>query len=564
MEATPPRAQQGLGRRVHLGWAFLLVSLSPALLQPLSCEVGGPDLEALAIEAGGISRLVGFSPSIRSYQACVPEGTEQVVVRAQAQMRSARVYYGARPGSPEVLAYDGEGSVETPGGSGQVHVEVYAGGRFARYTVHVDTGCSGSWGATERIESNDWGRVDAPQVVTDAAGNVSVVWVQHHFVLAPTDIWSNRYTPGEGWGVGERVELDDTADARNPQLAVDGNGVVTAVWARGRATTGFSVWSNRYSGATGWGEPERLDAALPAGTSAIVDVAANAAGDVFAVWSQDETGSGSKHIYARQYSPGTGWGAVAPVEDSADNVFSPAVVVDSDGRAIVTWVESNATTWSVWVNRYSPIGGWEEPQQLSGPQPVVVGRAELVFDSTGTATAVWYETTVGAVRDSTMWASRHSPASGWSSPQVIDGNTSAQPGAYQIDVDAAGNVSVVWPEIGEDDQYSIWFNRYTQSEGWGDADTLASSSDRLSSARLAVDSEGSATAVYGRTVGIYTSLWSTTSEAGGPWGPDELVETDDIEDALNPRLSVGLDGVVTAVFTQYDGTHVSLFANRTQ
>lgn len=83
---------------------------------------------------------------------------------------------------------------------------------------------------------------------------------------------------------------------------------------------------------------------------------------------------------------------------------------------------------------------------------------------------------------------------------------------------------MVWLQSDEEDQESLWFNRYTQSEGWGVAGVIDSDAKNLTSARLAVD----------------------------------------VGDALNHQIKVDPTGVATAVWTQYDGTRINILANRTQ
>jgi hypothetical protein len=69
------------------------------------------------------------------------------------------------------------------------------------------------------------------------------VWRQSDSVR--TNIWSNRYEAGTGWGAAEIIETDNSGDAASPQVAVDDSGNVIAVWYQNDGTR-YNIWSNRY------------------------------------------------------------------------------------------------------------------------------------------------------------------------------------------------------------------------------------------------------------------------------------------------------------------------------
>jgi hypothetical protein len=117
-------------------------------------------------------------------------------------------------------------------------------------------------------------------VAVDLNGNATAAWVQTRYP-APDEVWSNRYIPGTGWGTAERIDIGDTGDAGPPQVAVDLNGNATAVWAQYDGTRP-NIWSNRYTPSGGWGtavliETDTDDANAP-------QVAVDPNGNVTAVW----------------------------------------------------------------------------------------------------------------------------------------------------------------------------------------------------------------------------------------------------------------------------------------
>jgi hypothetical protein len=142
---------------------------------------------------------------------------------------------------------------------------------------------SGGWDAAQRIENNDEGDAEAPQVVMDAQGNAVTVW--SHSDRGRTQIWSNRFTPSGGWGDAQRIENNDEGLAAAPQVAMDAQGNAVAVWTQWLdILTLPQIWSNRFTPSYGWGVAERVDNSDRGADSP--QVAASPDGDAVAVWTQ--------------------------------------------------------------------------------------------------------------------------------------------------------------------------------------------------------------------------------------------------------------------------------------
>jgi hypothetical protein len=144
-----------------------------------------------------------------------------------------------------------------------------------RYTA------STGWGTAEPIE-NGSGDVDEVQIVTDAAGNALVVWRQ--FGTGANDIWANRYTAGQGWGLAVQIE-NASGDASQPQIAIDASGNAIAVWRQFDGTRD-NIWSSRYIVSGGWGSAQLVETDDTSSADS-PQIAFGPAGTAIAVWSQD-------------------------------------------------------------------------------------------------------------------------------------------------------------------------------------------------------------------------------------------------------------------------------------
>ena len=82
-------------------------------------------------------------------------------------------------------------------------------------------------------------------MAVDPSGNATTVWSQFDGIRY--SVWSNRCTPGGGWGTAVLIETDVGYGAY-PQVAVDPSGNATAVWEQSDRIVYdlHNIWSNRF------------------------------------------------------------------------------------------------------------------------------------------------------------------------------------------------------------------------------------------------------------------------------------------------------------------------------
>jgi hypothetical protein len=205
---------------------------------------------------------------------------------------------------------------------------------------------SAGWGVAERIEAEQADDATNPQVAVDARGNAVAVWEQSDGTRF--DVWSNRYTPSARWGVPERIETEEAGDASSPEVGVDAEGNAFAVWEQ-FAGARSGIWSNRYTPSRGWGTAERIDAANTADARE-PRVAVGPAGSAVSVWRQSgTTGDG---IWSNRYTPNAGWGSAERIDSNHPGARSaPRVAIDANGEAMAVWSVSGGSGGGIWSNR---------------------------------------------------------------------------------------------------------------------------------------------------------------------------------------------------------------------
>jgi hypothetical protein len=411
-----------------------------------------------------------------------------------------------------------------------------------------------SWGTAALIEMDDAGDADYPQVAINASGNAIAVWSQ--FDGTRTNIWSNRYTAGTGWGTAALIETDDAGDANEPQVAMDADGNALAVWYQSDGTR-WNIWSNRYTAGSGWGTAALIETG-DAGDAYEPQVAMDAAGNALAVWYQSD---GIRYnIYSNRYTASTGlWGTAALIEtDNVGDAYSPEVAMDAAGNALAVWYQSDGTRYNIYSNRYTASTGlWGTVALIETDNAAGAYHPQVAIDAAGNAVVVWRQS------DGTrynIWSNRYTAGSGWGTAALIETGDAGDAYYPQVAIDAAGNAVAVWHQS-DGTRANIWSNRYTAGSGWGTAALIETDVGHAQYPQVAMDAAGNAVAVWHQSDGTRDNIWSNRYIAGSGWGTAALIEMDDAGGADSPQVAINAAGNAVAVWRQSDGTRWNIWSN---
>jgi len=344
------------------------------------------------------------------------------------------------------------------------------------------------WSAPAALTYLD-GDVERPCVGMDPGGNATVLWGQRATSYVSYSMWAMRYVAGVGWDVPHRLETFTSGVSHG--LVVDRAGNATAVWVRYDGA--WDVRASRYTAGADWSAPTTISSV--AQQASWVRLSADAAGNVFVVWSQWD--GVQWDIWANRYSTVTGWGVARLLEFSTNPAGSPDVAADAEGNALAMWEQSDGSTSVIWSSLYAPGTGWQDPVQVD---PGVFGdKPRVAFDGNGNALAIW--TKGDSVPTTDVWACRYVKGVGWGTPEILETGSAGGvfPGyyySYDIGFDAANKAMAIWLQ-GDGTVYNLWACRYSPGTGW-ETPTLIEdySAGDAGAPALAVDREGNATAVW--------------------------------------------------------------------
>jgi hypothetical protein len=366
---------------------------------------------------------------------------------------SNRYVAGTGWGTAELIETDNSGDAVypqvavDPSGNGAAVWEQHDGTRYNIWSNRYVAGTG--WGTAELVETDNTGDAGRPQVAVDPNRNAVAVWRQSDGTY---NIWSNLYVAGTGWGTAELIETN-AGHADYPQVAVDTSGNAAAVWEQHDGTRS-NIWSNRYVAGTGWGTAELIE--MDAGFASSPQVAVDPNGNAVAVWYQDD---GTRYnIWSNRYVAGTGWGTAELIEtDNTGDARRPQVTVDPNGNAVAVWKQDDGT-YNIWSNRYVAGTGWGTAELIE-MDASYAEDPQVAVDTSGNAVAVWWQN--DGTRDN-IWSNRYVAGTGWGTAELIETNAG---GARwpQVAVDTSGNTVVVWQQH-DGIRYNIWSNRYIKEE----------------------------------------------------------------------------------------------------
>jgi hypothetical protein len=216
-------------------------------------------------------------------------------------------------------------------------------GRF--WSIFSNRLSDGNWGTPEPLEGGD-GDSYSPDVAIDANGNAFAVWEQSDGTRY--NLWGNRYEAGKGWQGPFLLETDDAGDAGGPSLATDATGNTIVVWEQSDGST-VSIWSVRCSPGEGCGLPEKVETD-DSGDAISPRVAMTPDGISVAVWAHSD---GSRFgVRSSRYVPGQGWGRTTIIDDgAAGSAWEPRLAVAANGDAVAVWVrQDDVGHRSVWAS----------------------------------------------------------------------------------------------------------------------------------------------------------------------------------------------------------------------
>src|ERR1051325_646826 len=242
-------------------------------------------------------------------------------------------------------------------------------------------------------------------------------------------------------------------------VAIDGSGNIEAVWQGTDSSTGGpAAFVNRYTAGTGWGIDTVLNPSAFLTSASSPQVGFDQNGNAIAAWLADG------RAYVSRYNKTTNaWSSPQNVATRTDAVSKVNLKVDASGNAIVAWIQSDGTSNSVWVSRYSASANTWSTAQTIETNTAAASNASAAINASGQAVVAWLQTASGPTPPIKVYASRYVNGA-WQTPALLETNANTVSVPPAVALDASGNVQVVWQQSDGTAQ-SIYFNRFSNGTG---------------------------------------------------------------------------------------------------
>lgn len=369
----------------------------------------------------------------------------------------------------------------------------------SNYIIQASTSSfGGGWSAPVDLSASG---EDAffPKVVADSQGNATAIWARSNgtnFIAQ-----SSSLPFGGSWSAPVDLSAPGASgqDATSPQLAVDGEGNVTAVWYRNDGTNNIIQSASLPVGGS-WSSPVDLTIAQYSGQGDIQpQVAVDPAGNAIAVWVNDPTGT----IRGAIKPFGGSWSEPMDISDSGSNVGEPQIAIDAYGNATVVWTRSNGSNDIIQTSSRPHNGSWSVPVDLSASGQDAF-LPQLAVDLAKNVIVVWQRSNG---LNSVVQAATKGCDGSWSAPFDLSalGEDASEP---QVKVGQTGTIVAVWKR-------SNGTNLIIQGTSksicglWQPAVALSAAGQDALSPRLGVDKLGNATAIWQRSNGANAIVQSS-------------------------------------------------------
>lgn len=375
------------------------------------------------------------------------------------------------------------------------------------------------WGTNVRINddtgtAHQWTSHHA--VAVDATGNAHAIWMDQR--NGDWDIYAAYRPMGGAWGTNVRINDDGgTASQGGAAVAVDVDGNAYAIWGDARDGEWGIYFAYRPVGGS-WGSNVKVSA-NPAIQQDSPDLAVDADGNVYAVWQYDINGVAD--IYSAYRAAGSAiWSIPTKINDDAGDGRQsvPSLAVGVGGHACAAW--ENIPDWATVAGRSIDFacrqagGDWGASVRISNWEGNLAAPA-LAIDASDNAYALW--TDWRNLNPDIYFAYRPAGGEWGNNVRINDDPGTARQAVPAIAVHNSGTIDVLWV----DESYATGHIRSARSISTPEYVTAGTYASLELDAGVLAAEWGSLTWQGEVPVGTSLTFETRSRSASGVWSPWE-------------------------------------------
>jgi FlgD Ig-like domain len=294
------------------------------------------------------------------------------------------------------------------------------------------------------------GSNSSPAIVSDGAGGAIIAW--HGSPVADDDIFALRLDAAGNavWNSNGVAVCSASGEQLDPELVPDGAGGAVIVWQDLRNDAQGDLYAQRVGadGTMQWsanGEP----LCTAAREQARPGIASDGAGGVIAAWEDYRNGAGYNIFAQRLDAAGAAqWSNTVAVTLAPHDQYTPAVVEDGAGGAVVVWSDLRSGAGAaIYAQRLNGAGvaQWDTGGVALDTVLVDAAKPRAVADGAGGAIVAWQ----GLMGTANFVEAQHVSASGamlYDPSGIRLTDASGSESSPSIATDGAGGAIVAWTD----------------------------------------------------------------------------------------------------------------------
>lgn len=429
------------------------------------------------------------------------------------------------------------------------------------YTTYSENGGT-TWAPPTKVNSSY--AAFGPSLAADA-GTVYLTWSDYTDASTRHVCLARSLDGGKNWEAG--VQIDEGAEATDPNLAVGVDNEVHVIWNDRRYDNDIYTSKSSDNGAT-WSPNIQVDDGPGQGDQINPDLAVDSNKTLYLAWLDGR--SGDDDIYFTMRFTDDNWQAGEKVNDdsSTTDQYQPSIAVDGTGNAYILWGDQRNGYGDIYFAHRAAISTtWGNNIRVNDDVAGISWQSDpdIAVDSNGNAYAVWHDWRNGSTDGDIYFAYRAAISNTWGSNVKVNDNTGSMR-RPAIAVDDNSNAYAVWTDSSSGDLYFAY--RTAVSTTWSSNvrvnDTPGTVYGSWSPA-LTVDDTGNAYVVW---VGWHDNkreeykTYFATRPADESWSPGvNINDNSGIVSQRNRDITVGEDGNVYVIWHNRD-KNMSYFAFR--
>ncbi len=320
---------------------------------------------------------------------------------------------------------------------------------------------------SENICSSDYS-ASSPYVAMDNNGNAIITWLQYDgscYQIFLREFRNDEWTPEPS--LTESISPVGY-DAMLPAVSLDDNGNAIVAWIQYDINSRSQIFVSEYRGGA-WVHPSDITDNISPGERNVSDISRPAIAmddnnNAIIAWAQYD--GCDNQIYMREYRNGS-WSNIPAINDyiSITNYEAkyPVVAMDNNSNAVIAWAQDDSSNYQIFMREYRN-GNWSMKPGLSeniSPDNYDASCPAVAMDDNSNAIVTWMQSD-GSNNRMYMREYRNT---GWSdepilltesiSPDGKDVDANSYPG---IAINNSDNVMIVWSQYDDNNNYQIFLS----------------------------------------------------------------------------------------------------------